>query len=103
MMGWCPNDGEECRHDGWCNDCEHARHKGSIRIEETRRSCNCCGSEVDVCEIVFTNGLGQGISVALCKGCANSFSDALCRFLADKHTDAIIDYAMKKKAERIKR
>ena len=23
MMGWCPYDGEECRHDGWCEDCVH--------------------------------------------------------------------------------
>ena len=23
MMGWCPYDGEECHHDGYCEDCEH--------------------------------------------------------------------------------
>lgn len=23
MMGWCPYDGEECRHDGYCDDCEY--------------------------------------------------------------------------------
>lgn len=23
MMGWCPYDGEECRHDGYCKDCDH--------------------------------------------------------------------------------
>lgn len=21
MMGWCPHDGEECHHDGYCEDC----------------------------------------------------------------------------------
>lgn len=25
MMGWCPYDNKECRHDGYCEDCE--RHK----------------------------------------------------------------------------
>lgn len=23
MMGWCPYDGEECHHDGYCEDCHH--------------------------------------------------------------------------------
>ena len=23
MMGWCPYDGKECRHDGYCDDCAH--------------------------------------------------------------------------------
>lgn len=23
MMGWCPYDGEECHHDGYCDDCPH--------------------------------------------------------------------------------
>ena len=23
MMGYCPYDGQECRHDGYCEDCEH--------------------------------------------------------------------------------
>lgn len=23
MMGWCPYDGEECHHDGYCEDCPH--------------------------------------------------------------------------------
>ena len=23
MMGWCPFDGEECRHDGYCRDCQY--------------------------------------------------------------------------------
>lgn len=23
MMGWCPYDNKECRHDGYCEDCEH--------------------------------------------------------------------------------
>lgn len=25
MMGWCPYDGEECHHDGYCDDCEHKK------------------------------------------------------------------------------
>ena len=28
MMGWCPNDGNECHHDGYCKDCEHNEEKG---------------------------------------------------------------------------
>lgn len=23
MMGYCPYDNEECRHDGYCEDCKH--------------------------------------------------------------------------------
>lgn len=28
MMGWCPYDGEECHHDGYCEDCEHYKKEG---------------------------------------------------------------------------
>ena len=28
MMGWRPNDGNECHHDGYCKDCEHNGVKG---------------------------------------------------------------------------
>lgn len=28
MMGWCPYDGEECHHDGYCDDCEHYKREG---------------------------------------------------------------------------
>ena len=27
MMGWCPDDGNECHHDGYCKDCVHGREK----------------------------------------------------------------------------
>lgn len=27
MMGWCPYDGEECRHDGHCKDCPYNKEK----------------------------------------------------------------------------
>ena len=23
MMGWCPDDGNECHHDGYCKNCKH--------------------------------------------------------------------------------
>lgn len=25
MMGWCPYDGEECHHDGYCKDCAYSK------------------------------------------------------------------------------
>lgn len=28
MMGWCPYDGEECHHDGYCDDCPHNKKEG---------------------------------------------------------------------------
>lgn len=28
MMGWCPYDGEECHHDGYCDGCEHYKKEG---------------------------------------------------------------------------
>ena len=28
MMGWCPYDGEECHHDGYCDDCPHNKREG---------------------------------------------------------------------------
>lgn len=27
-MGWCPYDGEECHHDGYCKDCPHNKKEG---------------------------------------------------------------------------
>lgn len=27
MMGWCPYDGEECHHDGYCKDCLHNKYE----------------------------------------------------------------------------
>lgn len=30
MMGWCPYDGEECHHDGYCEDCPHYKKGGDI-------------------------------------------------------------------------
>lgn len=28
MMGWCPYDGEECHHDGYCEDCSYSKKEG---------------------------------------------------------------------------
>lgn len=28
MMGWCPYDGEECHHDGYCDDCPFYKKEG---------------------------------------------------------------------------
>lgn len=25
--GWCPFDGLECHHDGYCEDCDHNKEK----------------------------------------------------------------------------
>lgn len=27
-MGWCPYDGKECHHDGYCKDCPHNKKEG---------------------------------------------------------------------------
>lgn len=33
MMGWCPYDGEECHHDGYCKDCPHNKEKEGEKNE----------------------------------------------------------------------
>ena len=37
MMGWCPYDGKECRHDGYCKDCN---------IYLTKKGCDRCGKPI---------------------------------------------------------
>ena len=35
MMGWCPYDGEECHHDGYCEDCPHNKKEGEQNEQTT--------------------------------------------------------------------
>ena len=35
-MGWCPYDGEECHHDGYCDDCPHNKKEKKEGDENDR-------------------------------------------------------------------
>ena len=37
MTGWCPYDGEDCRHDGYCKECS---------IYLTKKGCDRCGKPI---------------------------------------------------------
>ncbi len=37
MMGWCPYDGEECHHDGYCKDCD---------VYLNKKGCDRCGKPI---------------------------------------------------------
>lgn len=36
-MGWCPYDHEECRHDGYCKDCD---------VYLNNQACDRCGNPI---------------------------------------------------------
>lgn len=94
MMGWCPNDGEECRHDGWCNDCEHADAKIRYVAVKARESliaelveilADIRASNVDesVCGMCEYDGAYMGASGDWCNECPGFDKDD-CFKLSDK-------------------
>ena len=42
MMGWCPIDGEECHHDGYCDDCEIGYEAKATETNKLK-PCPFCG------------------------------------------------------------
>lgn len=65
----------------------------TINPAGSHRSCNCCGSDVEVVEVMFNNDkTGRGIEVALCVECMNNLVNAVLKRVVKVYTTNELNY-----------